>query len=1352
MKNETNRTFNLLPRVHRTAPLNKFFGATVDQLFSKPELKKVTGYVGRREGDYYNPKDDYYHTEKSASRLNYQLEPMYVLRDVGNDSIVTGMFYEDMLQKLKSLGANIDNQERLFSTPQYSWAPPIDIDKYVNYQNYYWYPEGVLTPLILIGDDDDAEGTINVEEDILGATSYISPNGIELSSGMYIQFGEFVVPDRYRNGTIWIVENVGRSIQLMDASLIDRSVSYIKFADLEYDNSILPQGSTDIQNGWDSKGFDGAPVQTEAMIDYVTIQRGAHNRNVWSRLNCWFHKDVLEAAVDRTRYVDRYSLYQTDIIGWDDSLMPTGTKDYDRGFDAAQFDGIRYKEQRPPFSLDHTRQAKRPILEFYNDIELMNTGIEHLTTVPVAADANRSDYITTVSAPRTMVLEFVADNGSYYIDLYDEKLTSSVDAGDVFVVDTGNGNQAEYLIMGKNNSLLYIDSSTPFSSKLEESYYSIERRMPIIGIKFDGISVYSSMKVVFIGYDSKGVFDSNIYEVRNVNEQLQLKNVGTVIEDGHSILVSNGKFYAGMELHWQDNRWNFSQQKLKPNQHPKFVYTDHNGIRIDDPGEYPGSNFEGGSIFSLAPGTGPIDSSLQQSVKRRELGQVSDIVYTNNLLTDTYSSDFGTIPQNYYRRVTVSPNDGSEPSSRMTYTIANDWHKAALKSRQPVVDKYLITNPSTRTYLLGAIPRVGADGFAEVVVKVNAVPRMQGLEPHLGEYTVSGRFITFSEFIDLNQNDFVEVYYGTNDAIALDSVSYSTLPNNLELNPKNSEMRETSPGEILSHFRSIIDNQPRINGYSFGTNNYRDTARDLSLGTGFMQYNYSMLPLMYLLTDSVETDIVESIQFNKFKYTEFKRQLVDNIYNLDVDTTKSVKTLLSEILTKLYKASGYHNVFSKSKLLAYADNHQTRVAYVLDGIAEFGIELLFTEEERNSATYVYNDRTGKQLLRGVDFRDEQMQSDSGSYVTKLILMPSSNTITGDKLTVNVYENISGSFVPVTPATMGLGRLHAPRIEMDDSFVEPTAVIVGHDGSRFVGFTDADDELNDLRNAILLEFEQRVYSTTPIDFRDVQDARFDITEVISGKYRKTSYSIDETNKLLQPSFLKWAYNNGVSYDAHDVFDDSIWQTWNYSSAVDVTGEKLHGHWKGIYNYYFDTIHPHTTPWEMLGFLTKPMYWEETYGSDYSSENVQLWSDLQDGKIVSGARNNVIDGSYALASNPFARPGLMFTIPVGPNNVLLSPHEAGILTIQLNFDQKMLPWVYGDRAPAEYSFWTSSEAMFSLERMKFLARPAHYVSYGLDTVDTVYRNGQLLSNELGRRKVPSEIAVHNDDNYVHGFQID
>ena len=70
-----------------------------------------------------------------------------------------------------------------------------------------------------------------------------------------------------------------------------------------------------------------------------------------------------------------------------------------------------------------------------------------------------------------------------------------------------------------------------------------------------------------------------------------------------------------------------------------------------------------------------------------------------------------------------------------------------------------------------------------------------------------------------------------------------------------------------------------------------------------------------------------------------------------------------------------------------------------------------------------------------------------------------------------------------------------------------------------------------------------------------------------------------------SYASWLQRNEVDGTSNDFFKSDDKFTWNYSSGAD-----LPGHWKGFYLYYYDTIRPHTHPWEMLGFTEKPLWWD------------------------------------------------------------------------------------------------------------------------------------------------------------------
>ena len=94
--------------------------------------------------------------------------------------------------------------------------------------------------------------------DFLKKETYTSPNNVEFTNGLKVQFDSTIKETEYRNKTYY-VEGVGKKIHLVDTSL-------------------------------------PTPEMTLEGKDYITIARGSVDFNAWSRSNRWFHKDVITAT------------------------------------------------------------------------------------------------------------------------------------------------------------------------------------------------------------------------------------------------------------------------------------------------------------------------------------------------------------------------------------------------------------------------------------------------------------------------------------------------------------------------------------------------------------------------------------------------------------------------------------------------------------------------------------------------------------------------------------------------------------------------------------------------------------------------------------------------------------------------------------------------------------------------------------------------------------------------------------------------------------------------------------------------------------------------------------------------
>lgn len=132
------RLISLLPSWSQTEELTNFFGTSVDELFNPGISDNLSEYIGRKPS-FFNPATDFYISEPTASRANYQLEAGMVSIDANTQSITSALTYPDFINALMTAGSNIFDHSRLFENEYYSWAPPINIDMLSNYREYLWF-------------------------------------------------------------------------------------------------------------------------------------------------------------------------------------------------------------------------------------------------------------------------------------------------------------------------------------------------------------------------------------------------------------------------------------------------------------------------------------------------------------------------------------------------------------------------------------------------------------------------------------------------------------------------------------------------------------------------------------------------------------------------------------------------------------------------------------------------------------------------------------------------------------------------------------------------------------------------------------------------------------------------------------------------------------------------------------------------------------------------------------------------------------------------------------------------------------------------------------------------------------
>jgi len=198
----------LLPGVFQTDRNQKFLNATLDQLNSEPNNVRINQYVGRKTSKSFS-KGDSYVTESTARRQNYQLEPAVVYRNsAGEVESVDGI-----VNALNSVGfnsADTTNLHKLVSQQYYNYEGWVDIDKLINYGEYFWLPKG--PDVVNVGGsavDPEKNFTVNRNSD---SSSYTFDSDADTNQAIYLaRGGEYTFILDQPGFPFWIQTEIGIS-------------------------------------------------------------------------------------------------------------------------------------------------------------------------------------------------------------------------------------------------------------------------------------------------------------------------------------------------------------------------------------------------------------------------------------------------------------------------------------------------------------------------------------------------------------------------------------------------------------------------------------------------------------------------------------------------------------------------------------------------------------------------------------------------------------------------------------------------------------------------------------------------------------------------------------------------------------------------------------------------------------------------------------------------------------------------------------------------------------------------------------------------------------------------------------
>jgi hypothetical protein len=1125
--------------------------------------------------------------------------------------------------------------------------------------------------------------TIDINDDILGQVNYTSPNGIKFTSGLKIQFDTDVIPASYQGNTYY-VENVGDSIRLVDVTLL-----------------VTPEPLND-------EIATNYPIQQIVLDTATTVAIPAGTTIVIGNISIETNTEIAVGSIKVTTFdsvVDITKGMTVTGIG-----IASGTAVYDAFAETVFPDYITIKRD----SLDLNAWAR-------------NNRWFHIDVIKAAAEYNDDILILDqqLRAQRPIV-QFEGDLqlfnhgriGKRYIDILDTNTTNAFSELEGQILDDGG-------VIAYN--ILPADA-TAFPAKV---YYDgvlvgTDDTVKFVGDGLFGVTVFDGMRVLFAA-DADPLVRDKIYVINLVQFDVDAfgfptgpKRVKlTIADDGDaeawdSVVVKLGQ-YKGSARWYNGSNWLESQQKTTLQQDPLFDVYDNNGISLSNTDYYPRSTFTGTKVFGYQRSASGVDDVvLGFPLSYRSFQSQGDILFSNYFNTDTFEY---VINQETYTKHT---NVGFLQSivDRTTTANKNSWRTVVEPSRQYQLITFEYDGINS-PFALDITPNAqNVHGTTNTIPYIKVYQNKKYLKQDKWTLSTDNK-LTLST--TLTEGDIIDVEVYSSEVSGL---GYYQIPLNLDLNAQNVDITDLTLGQIRNHVVELSRNSTNVVGDILGACNLRDI--EIKAQGGSILQHGAPLPYAELFLLDPQANFVDAVQYAQREYSKFKNKFLElsaSLSGIDpADPISSVDLILKQInLNKTTTSPWFY-----SDMVPYGTLKNTITYTIFDPLLlSYEITNVFSSETlSNRAVLVY--LNNEQLILGFDYTFD-VDRPAITFNDAITLS------VDDIITIVEYANTDGSYIPETPTKIGAYPKFKPEIVEDDTYRTTINVLRGHDGSITPAF-------DDYRDDFLLELEKRIFNN--IKLPD-SGAYQDIFSVIPGKFRDTGYSYTEVWNILSKSFLTWVGNNRVDFTSNESFESNDQFTWNYSRFVDrLDSEYMQGSWRAVYQYFYDTIYPHTRPWEMLGFTTQPDWWENYYGpGPYTGGNKLLWDDLEAGLIRDGIRATQ-DVGFGPGIDPnYRRPNLSQVIPVDENGYLLSP--AQVIAKATNGKNAATSWAVGQLGPVEWAWRTSSDFPFAVQQAVAMAKPGVYFGQFIDTYKIQYNYELSQYLTLDNHHVRQTDITYNGD---------
>ena len=1180
------------------------------------------------------------------------------------------------------------------------------------------------------GSDPNSVGVINLVESnssnpldvsqITGRRTYTSPNGIKFTNGLKIKFDTNAVPASYQNGEYY-VGGVGSSIDLLPVT---------NFLAAEISGEV-------IYNLWDYNPWDvevwGEQLYVPFTPEYITISRESRDYNAWTRANRWFHQDVLDTTQEALGYVTI-------------------------------------------FTSNTVTRAQRPIVEFRGNLKLFNSGVSFLGFINLL-DTSTTDAFSNIQG-KTLV-EVGLINGMQISD-------------GLRIVFAGDTNplvrQNVYIIQ----LISYLEPGSSFPTSIinlvPDTTAVVQNNSQVVvyyeaGITYGGTTWWFNAATSRWNQGQKKTLlnQAPLYDIFN-NEGYSLSDESYYVSntfngtklfsyttgDGpndpvlgfpiaYSSLESIGDILFTVNLNNDVFSYSVGEDQITKNINIGFVHH-----YLND------TTYENLSGWVEAAG-----ESFQYQVFEFPVIEALNYSADNTTVSITIGGS-GYMPGDIVK-ISGSNLGGTSPDNDLYFTISAvssgtiTGIDTSTFNGQSVAVNDVFTNLN-----ITAVTGVGTSAIASVVISgtgtteftCDVLAKTNPLETQWNpvlvyyndnildttQYTVTRNSLSRETTIKVQSAIGVKI-----TALLISSdvskTAYYQTPSNLENNPFNTNITSVAVGDLKNQYRTIFSNAPGTVGQIFGDNNFHDLGNINKYGLAIIQ-NSASLVLPGLFLRKQEVNLFNSIQFNSDQYGIYKQLIVDLAVSSDYNVNTPASDILDDIIYQISTTKTQESPFFWSDMV-YSGNPYITNTYNLGSdttSATFSLSPeIWTDDMYSQANYrsvaiylIRSNSTTKtsatlQLVRGIDYTVSTTPGVPSVTVNYQILA-------GDSIIVKEYNQTYGSYCPNTPSKLGIYPIFIPAVVQPPNTTNH--YILGHDGSlnKLWGNYTLDVGLDiyvfsDFRDKVLYEFETRIFN----NFKVSGNIPLQGDDIIPGQWRQTEYTWEEILGIYSTEFLNWVGVNRLDYKTQFYRVNNKF-TYNYNQSTNKLDGGLiqQGYWKGLYEWVYDTANPAGAPWEMLGLVTKPTWWNDRYGpAPYTSGNTYMWEEIAAGYVWN-------DGNPYINTKRI-RPELLSVLPVDSWGNLVNP----FISVVGNYNNLTFntDWRVGDGAPVEYAYRTSSTWPFDFARLLALTKPAKFFNLFADLDDykfnsTILTPGQYLFNERYHLD-PRELVVYGSGVAKHSY---